>query len=50
MDHARVVKTLADSPRGVPEVRAMFLSGSYSTGHDDAYSNIDSALGLKRSY
>jgi hypothetical protein len=50
MDHAHVVKTVTDSLRGVPEVRAMFLSGSSGTGHDDACSNIDSALGLKRPY
>jgi hypothetical protein len=44
MEHADVIKTLTDSLRDIPEVRALFLSGSHGTGHDDAYSDIDFVL------
>ncbi len=44
MDHPKIIATLADALRDKPGIRALFLSGSYATGHADAYSDIDFLL------
>jgi len=44
MTQTRIIETIATSLREVPEIRALFLSGSHGTGFDDAYSDIDFIL------
>ncbi|WJY22997.1 nucleotidyltransferase domain-containing protein [Fontisubflavum oceani] len=44
MNHADAIATITETLRNHPSVRALFLSGSYATGFDDAYSDIDFVL------
>ena len=44
MDHEDVIRTIVDSLRQTPGIRALFLSGSYGNGLADAYSDIDFIL------
>lgn len=44
MTHADVIETLTAATRDVPGLRALFLSGSYGTGTQDAHSDIDFVL------
>ena len=41
MDHAKVIDGLHNALRDAPGVRALFLSGSFATGHADAWSDLD---------
>lgn len=44
MDHQDVIATLKDALIDVPEIRALFLSGSYGNGRADEFSDIDFVL------
>lgn len=44
MTQEETIRTIVDSTRDVPGLRALFLSGSYGTGTEDAYSDIDFVL------
>ncbi|PCJ08544.1 MAG: hypothetical protein COB16_07695 [Rhodobacteraceae bacterium] len=44
MEHSKIIETIAHSLRENPTVRALFLSGSYSNGLADKYSDIDFVL------
>lgn len=44
MTHAEIIQTLADAMKDVPDVKALFLSGSYGNGLQDAFSDIDFVL------
>lgn len=41
MNHSEVIQVIADAIRDVPDIRALFLSGSHGNGMADAYSDID---------
>lgn len=41
MDNATAINVIAHALKDKPDVRALFLSGSYGAGLDDAYSDID---------
>ena len=47
MEHQRVIDTIANALQTAPDVRALFLSGSYGNGLADAYSDIDFILVAK---
>lgn len=44
MDHAEVIQTIVAATVDVPEIRALFLSGSYGNGMADEFSDIDFVL------
>ncbi|WP_342075384.1 nucleotidyltransferase domain-containing protein [Yoonia sp. SS1-5] len=41
MDHPEIIQTITDAIITKPQIRALFLGGSYGTGMADAYSDID---------
>lgn len=41
MTHSEVIETITDHLSGMPDIRALFLSGSYGNGMADKYSDID---------
>jgi len=45
--HSEVIQTITDEIQDVPEIRALFLSGSYGNGMADEYSDIDFVLVAK---
>ncbi|UOA26542.1 nucleotidyltransferase domain-containing protein [Pseudosulfitobacter sp. DSM 107133] len=47
MDHPETIKTILDALSDTPDIRALFLSGSYANGMADAYSDIDFVLVAK---
>jgi hypothetical protein len=44
LDHLELIKTVSHSLQNIPLIRAAFLSGSYSNGLTDEYSDIDFLL------
>lgn len=44
MTHSDVITTISNALSGTPGIRALFLSGSYGNGLNDAYSDIDFVL------
>ena len=44
MDHQSTITTIASTLQDIPQIRALFLSGSYGNGRADAYSDIDFVL------
>ncbi|MCG8547622.1 MAG: nucleotidyltransferase domain-containing protein [Alphaproteobacteria bacterium] len=47
MEHQRVIDTIANALQMAPDIRALFLSGSYGNGLADEYSDIDFILVAK---
>lgn len=44
MEHDEVIQAVKDATLDIPEIRALFLSGSYGNGLADEYSDIDFVL------